>query len=100
METFFFYKKAQHLILKFLSLCQFVCLCVFIMVRNEIISSQAVRGARSSCRNLHALLAAPVARPRERRQVGYFTLISRFSFKYVCLLKANHQYKLSKQHKT
>jgi len=40
-----------------------MCMCVFIMVRNEITSSQAVRGARSSGRNLHALLAAPVARP-------------------------------------
>lgn len=71
------------MILKFLSLCQFVCLCVFVMVRNEIASSQAVRGARSSGRNLRALLAAPVARPRERRQVGYFTLRSRFTRKYV-----------------
>lgn len=75
METwffsYFFYEKAQNnLILQFLSLCQFVCLCVFVMVRNEIVSSQAVRGARSSGRNLHALLAAPVAGPRERRQVG------------------------------
>lgn len=33
-------------------------------------AARGVRGARSSGRNLHALLAAPVARPRERRQVG------------------------------
>lgn len=45
------------------------------MVRNEMASSQAVRGARSSGRNLRALPAAPVARPRERRQAGHFTLV-------------------------
>lgn len=68
------------------SVCVRTCVgggaCAFetVMVTNAIISSPFFRGAQSFCRNLHAPLAAPVARPRERRQVVYFTLVSRLWF--------------------